>query len=796
MAPRSTRINPETPQRGAARSFLQVIDTYYQPSRDTRKEAADQKAFGQVTGLLQQKADQIKKARNESEFTQGTADAMREEAGQELQGIKNGGLFRQNSVYYKAGLNEQKGKVAGQRFRNQAVSDYENWSGKNASDDPAAFEEWFLGVQSIFIEENKNNPELLSSAMPYLNESFNNLGVRHQAYTDSRLQEEHLEAYQTTLTGIWDQIGKDGQYEMQDEDGNIMTDWNAVVADIKQEADDMYGFEGGLANEKMVEAAMMHADTFTDATPLIALARAHDSGQIKLSPTALNRLKRAADQLEQDVASAQAGQTKAQKAARDAAVVTATGNLLVALEENPNLQVYDWMKEAGLDPRDADMFGELVKVQETVGKANDNSAAPDSQGYMGFMLEYMDAETPADKAKAVMRAANAGIIGSSDIKTFMGDVEDMQNGKGVFSTQTVKTERTNYLQSITMAAEQPYFDDGQKGQIAITAQTVFDQYVMDHARGLDMEDPDVARPVIEGATRAANEAVYAVYPLLQNTERLTQEGSEGVMDAVKRSGLRDVIVDDQDAQAAEVQRQMDDLTRGSMTAAEDLAMSMPTTPEGIEEMSEEVFAQAVQDEPPAWEMDEEPSEITGNFYGQLMQKFTDERDDSGSYLATASTVMQDDPEFAGEVQRLATKYSVNPMALLAVMDFETGGTFDVAQKNAAGSGATGLIQFMPKTARSLGTSVEELAGMSRAEQMVYVEKYLDQFAGKIRGQKGVDDIYMAVLWPAAAGKPDGYPIFKSGTIAYEQNKGLDTNGDGTVTKFEAASKVKQKFHGY
>jgi len=107
---------------------------------------------------------------------------------------------------------------------------------------------------------------------------------------------------------------------------------------------------------------------------------------------------------------------------------------------------------------------------------------------------------------------------------------------------------------------------------------------------------------------------------------------------------------------------------------------------------------------------------------------------------------------------------------------------------------------MPKTARSLGTSVEELSGMTRVEQMAYVEKYLDQFSGKIRGGQ-VDDLYMAVLWPAAAGKPDGYPIFKSGgsrteQIAYDQNKGLDTNGDGTVTKFEAASKVKQKYLGY
>jgi len=132
---------------------------------------------------------------------------------------------------------------------------------------------------------------------------------------------------------------------------------------------------------------------------------------------------------------------------------------------------------------------------------------------------------------------------------------------------------------------------------------------------------------------------------------------------------------------------------------------------------------------------------------------------------------------------------------VAVMDFETRGTFSADIKNGAGSGATGIIQFLPKTAVALGTSTEELALMSRSEQLVYVEKYLDQFGSRIRGGE-VDDVYMAVLYPKAIGKPDGFALFTRGTKAYEQNKGLDTNGDGQVTKFEAAAKVKSKFFGY
>lgn len=122
------------------------------------------------------------------------------------------------------------------------------------------------------------------------------------------------------------------------------------------------------------------------------------------------------------------------------------------------------------------------------------------------------------------------------------------------------------------------------------------------------------------------------------------------------------------------------------------------------------------------------------------------------------------------------------------MDFETGGSFDPAQKNAAGSSGTGLIQFMAATAKGMGTSTATLSGMTRLEQMKWVEKYFDQHASKIRGGDA-SDVYMSVLYPKAAGKPDDYVLFRKGTKAYTQNAGLDKSGDGTVTKAEASAKV-------
>ena len=147
-----------------------------------------------------------------------------------------------------------------------------------------------------------------------------------------------------------------------------------------------------------------------------------------------------------------------------------------------------------------------------------------------------------------------------------------------------------------------------------------------------------------------------------------------------------------------------------------------------------------------------------------------------------------DTEFMSEVERLSKKYKWDPSILLGIIDFETGGTFSPSKANAAGSGATGLIQFIQTTARSLGTSTSELAKMTRAEQMQFVEKYLDQFGSKIVGADPAD-VYMAVLFPKAINKSDDFVLFKFGSKAYRQNSGLDRNGDGTITKAEAARNV-------
>lgn len=134
---------------------------------------------------------------------------------------------------------------------------------------------------------------------------------------------------------------------------------------------------------------------------------------------------------------------------------------------------------------------------------------------------------------------------------------------------------------------------------------------------------------------------------------------------------------------------------------------------------------------------------------------------------------------------------VEPDYLMACMAFESAETFSPSIKNAAGSGAIGLIQFMPNTAKGLGTTTAALAMLTAEQQLEWVLAYFMPYKGRL---KTLADVYMAILWPAAIGKVDGWTLWDKASrpTTYRQNAGLDLNKDGKITKAEAAAKVLAK----
>jgi hypothetical protein len=147
------------------------------------------------------------------------------------------------------------------------------------------------------------------------------------------------------------------------------------------------------------------------------------------------------------------------------------------------------------------------------------------------------------------------------------------------------------------------------------------------------------------------------------------------------------------------------------------------------------------------------------------------------------------PEFLRGVEGVAQRVGAQPEHLLATMSFETGGSFAADKVNKV-SGATGLIQFMPDTAKDYGTTTADLAQMTPTQQLPYVEQYLERFRGRVGD---VPSLYSAVL--GGHPMPADQVMFDQGTVEYRQNAGLDADGNGQITVREAADKIDRRLAG-
>jgi hypothetical protein len=142
-------------------------------------------------------------------------------------------------------------------------------------------------------------------------------------------------------------------------------------------------------------------------------------------------------------------------------------------------------------------------------------------------------------------------------------------------------------------------------------------------------------------------------------------------------------------------------------------------------------------------------------------------------------------KYQAKIDKVASNLGVSRAALEKIFRKESG-TFDPYAIN-RDTGATGLIQFMPSTAESLGTSTEALLKMGPEKQLDYVQKYFEQ-SGKVPEIKDDLDLYLIVFYPRAVGKPDDYIIGSERGQRYaqkvaQQNRGYrDPQMGNLVTK--------------
>jgi hypothetical protein len=177
-------------------------------------------------------------------------------------------------------------------------------------------------------------------------------------------------------------------------------------------------------------------------------------------------------------------------------------------------------------------------------------------------------------------------------------------------------------------------------------------------------------------------------------------------------------------------------------------------------------------------------------FPEIAAKYKDvlARPDSVDAQKIDTTTIQD-PDFNKKLEKIAQLLGTTSKALLAVMKQESGVNPAIQNK----IGATGLIQFMPDTARRLGTTTDALKQMDGVQQLDYVYKYY-KMTGV--GDGSVGDLYMATFMPKYIGYPDHYVLGRKGAEGfsgkvYAQNSGLDRNKDDAITVGDVKSSVQR-----
>lgn len=157
-------------------------------------------------------------------------------------------------------------------------------------------------------------------------------------------------------------------------------------------------------------------------------------------------------------------------------------------------------------------------------------------------------------------------------------------------------------------------------------------------------------------------------------------------------------------------------------------------------------------------------------------------------IEKAEPYIDDSGEFERKVRIMARSLNVPPEWIMAVIHSES--RFNPKVKNKKGSGARGLIQWMPYVYKRLGVSK---LPSTAVEQLDLVEQYFCERQVEVGAFKNLTDLRLAVLYPAAVGKSQAYVLYQKPTLAYEQNSGLDVNKDGKVSVKDISRKMHRNY---
>lgn len=161
-------------------------------------------------------------------------------------------------------------------------------------------------------------------------------------------------------------------------------------------------------------------------------------------------------------------------------------------------------------------------------------------------------------------------------------------------------------------------------------------------------------------------------------------------------------------------------------------------------------------------------------------------------------------KFLDAIDRLSFKRKINPAELLGLIASESA--FDPKAKNEK-TGATGLIQIIPDTAKKLRLTTKQIGEMSATDQVPFIDNYFEMT--KLQDNPTKEQLYTSIFLPIYIDQDSNFDLLKKQGLfsdgskvtpfdiaQYERNKGLDTNKDGIIKIKDLGTKISNKMKEY
>jgi uncharacterized protein (TIGR02594 family) len=550
---------------------------------------------------MQEQANRAKQLQREDERQQGIQDALREQAGEEMRGVQTGSLFRQHSSFYMAGLNETRGRAAAARFKAETAQAYLDWEGRHTDDDGSAYRAWMNERVANFMSTLGDDQHRVAGALPIINEVANNFAAQHTGFTAERLETESFEAYDEIVSGIFLGLAN-GEFDMDE-----------AVERIAAEADDMYLTDGAAANNRVVDAAIRYANIHNNPDSILALARAHDSGRLRISQSNREKLANAMDAVEADIereASRSNAQATAAKKAADQATMNAWAQ---TLEENPYAEMpptsevpdaalrRDMMTLAAATRTAAEVTNPSIEAQDRIRLETDLHAAGSIQEKIRVLSAFAHSNPTALSGADISRYTQA----------FMAEADP----GSIINDPMMGRYRTGFGQTLAEFQLGDGFDINRSSYLRTQGEMHYNDYLLSQTGTVDTNDRAAMRQLHTAATEYAMEQLAFDFPeVLREKQDQSPLGENlGVGSALE---TRDAAVAAEAAriyqEAAAVMPVAAD-TREALDATSETPVETIDDP-AVDDDAETIDPEVIQSKP-------------DSFYQEVLNRFTDGSDD-------------------------------------------------------------------------------------------------------------------------------------------------------------------------